>query len=131
MDNRYIALGYHNFRMKLIFPIALIVHISMFVNSISDAIVFSYLYLIDACLCLVWFSLAVPTFTGLYRRRPNGYRWNRAFLIYMISYLSIRTVLYVSLVNNFSIGMVIVMILAIIAHVLELIYYRHRRTMFS
>ena len=130
MEDKSRNLKFHRFRMRFLFPVAIILMLAVFVNSISDAIVFSYLYLIDSGLCIVWFSLAVPTFIGFSRRSGTVYRWNRAYLGYMIFYLLLKMVLSVTLMHDVSSGAIILLFLMVIFHITELIYYRRRRELF-
>ena len=122
---------YHRFRMRFIFPFALLLNIVIFVQSISDAITLSYLYLIDAGMCLCWFSLAVPTFTGFMRRTESAYRWNWGYETFMIAFLLGRTMLYMVLIEDRSIGLLLLLAAFTIGHICELIWYYAHRNIFT
>ena len=131
MDKLKDTPGYHRFRIRRIFPFAMILNIVIFVQSVSDAITLSYLYLIDAGMCLCWFALAIPVFSGFLRRTESAYKWNLGYETFMIAFLSGRMVLYLVLIKDRSIGLLLLFTVFICWHICESIWYHGRRNIFT
>ena len=117
--------------MRWILPFAILLNIVIFVQCISDAITWSYMYLIDAGLCLGWFAIAVPTYTGFLRNTGSAYRWNIAYELFMLTFLTLKGLMYLLLVTDRSFGMVLLLAVFISGHIWELIWYHGRKNIFT